>query len=431
MEPTSVTQPLRPARFSLESLVFLSLVMLPYVSYGALVGLGLTLLVWLWRWGKQVWSLLYRQGWVGLTLLLGLSVVASQNPLESALEALNFWPFFIFYAALVVAINQLPQPWFTLGRWAHGLVLASLPISLRALLEFYLKAPTNLARWRSYPWLNWLYLEPDYGHRADAVFGHPNVLASYLVIILGLGLGLCATYLSRPPSRWSYAIYGATGLALVGIFCSGSRNGLLVAGLQLVLFFMVIRSGRSLLWAGLAVSLAMAIAIGVWGVGGRSLTTALSTATLRLDAWRLALEMIPQHPWLGSGLGTFKHLYNPADFTVPDDLLPHAHNLWLTLAAEVGVPFTLGLTLVVGAMVLRGTLNLLQGPGQNLGPDQALATGYWLGFIGTALFAIFDLPFYDARVNVLGWLLLAVIQQPPPYLGEGTRSTTLLGRKIS
>jgi hypothetical protein len=34
-------------------------------------------------------------------------------------------------------------------------------------------------------------------------------------------------------------------------------------------------------------------------------------------------------------------------------------------------------------------------------------------------------------VNVLGWLLLAVIQQPPPYLGEGTRSTTLLGRKIS
>jgi hypothetical protein len=82
-------------------------------------------------------------------------------------------------------------------------------------------------------------------------------------------------------------------------------------------------------------------------------------------------------------------------------------------------------------MVLRGTLNLLQGQGQNLGPDQALATGYWLGFIGTALFAIFDLPFYDARVNVLGWLLLAVIQQPPPYLGEATRSTTLLGRKIS
>ncbi|MEB3313360.1 MAG: O-antigen ligase family protein, partial [Cyanobacteriota bacterium] len=229
-------------------------------------------------------------------------------------------------------------------------------------------------------------------------------------------------------SRWRYAIYGATGLALVGIFCSGSRNGLLVAGLQLVLFFMVARSGRSLLWAGLAMGLAMGIAMGVWGVGGRSLITALSTATLRLDAWRLALEMIPQHPWLGSGLGTFKQLYNPADFAVPDDLLPHAHSLWLTLAAEVGLPFTLGLTLVVGAIVLRGTLDLVRGPGQN--PDQALAMGYWLAFIGTALFAIFDIPFYDARVNVLGWLLLAVLQQLPHYLGKGTPSATL-GRMMS
>lgn len=401
----------RTDRFSLEYLVYLSLVVLPYLSYGALVGLGLALVVWLWRWSGEVWALLYGQGWIGLTLLLGFSVAVSENPLESALEALNFWPFFIFYAALVVAIGQLPQPWLTLRRWAHGLVLASLPISLRALLEFYLKAPSNLARWNGYPWLKWLYLGPDYGHRADSVFGHPNVLASYLVIILGLGLSLSADHLGRTPNRWSYAIYGATSLALVGIFCSGSRNGLLVAGLQLGLFLILVRSVRSLLWAGLVLFTAMVLAILVWGVGGRSLMTALSTATLRLDAWRLALEMIPQHPWLGTGLGTFKQIYNPADFAAPDDLLPHAHNLWLTLAAEAGLPFTLGLTLVVGGILLRATVALIRGIPDSLGRDHLLATGYWLSFVGTTLFAISDIPFYDARVNVFGWLLLAVMQR--------------------
>ena len=409
-----MTQSLRSSRFSLENLVCLSLMVLPYLSYGALVGLGLALLVWLWWWGREVWFLLYSQGWIGLTLLLGLSVAVSQNPPESALEALNFWPFFIFYAALVAAMGQLRQPWLTLGRWAHGLVLASLPVSLRALLEFYLKAPGSVARWSGHPWLNWLYLGPDYGHRADSVFGHPNVLASYLVIILGLGLSLSADHLGRSPSnRWSYAIYGSTAMALVGIFCSGSRNGLVVAGLQIGLFFILVRSMRSLLWAGLALFTAMLVAVLVWGVGGRSLPTALSTATLRLDAWQLALQMIPQHPWLGSGLGTFKQLYNPADFAAPDDLLPHAHNLWLTLAAEAGVPFTLGLTLVVGGILLRATVTLIREGSPNLVQDQVLATGYWLSFVGSSLFAISDIPFYDARVNVLGWLLLAVMQRLP------------------
>jgi len=389
------------------------LVILPYLSYGALVGLGLALFVWLRQWSREVWSLLYSQGWIGLTLLLGLSVAVSENPLESALVALNFWPFFIFYAALVVAINQLSQPWFTLRRWAYGLVLASLPISLRALLEFYLKVPGNLAHWSGHSWLNWLYLGRDYGHRADSVFGHPNVLASYLVIVLGLGLSLSVDRLGRSPNRLSYAVYGATSLALVGIFCSGSRNGLLVAGLQLGLFFMLVRSVRSLVWVGLALFTAMVLAILLWGVGGRSLMTALSTATLRLDAWRLALEMIPQHPWLGSGLGTFKQLYNPADFAAPDDLLPHAHNLWLTLAAEVGLPFTLGLTLVVGGILLRATVTLMQETPNNLDRDHLLAKGYWLSFVGTGLFAISDMPFYDARVNILGWLLLAVMQRLP------------------
>jgi O-antigen ligase len=123
--------------------------------------------------------------------------------------------------------------------------------------------------------------------------------------------------------------------------------------------------------------------------------------------------MIPQHPWLGSGLGTFKQLYNPADFAAPDDLLPHAHNLWLTLAAEAGVPFTLGLTLVVGGILLRATVTLIREGSPNLVQDQVLATGYWLSFVGSSLFAISDIPFYDARVNVLGWLLLAVMQRLP------------------
>ncbi|MFQ4138821.1 O-antigen ligase family protein [Nodosilinea sp. PGN35] len=230
-----------------------------------------------------------------------------------------------------------------------------------------------------------------------------------MVIVFGLGLGLCAYYLNRPELRAkSFWICGATALALVGIYCSGSRNGLLIAGIQLLLFGGLLRPYRYIFWAGLgAIALLIASAL-IWGVGGRSLAEAFATVSLRFSVWRLALDMIPQHPWFGTGLGTFKHLYDPADFPVAGDFLPHAHNLWLMLAVEAGIPVALGFTGVVGWVLGRSTFALVAVP---LPPDaRALVAGYLTGFGGTTAFAIFDLAFYDGRINILGWLLLGGIQ---------------------
>jgi O-antigen ligase len=386
-----------------------SLGVLPYLVYAAIAGLAVVLLVSLYRWGREIWRLLWVQGWVGLALLLLLGVALSHAREESALQVTNFVPFFVFYAAIAVAVPQFAQPVNTLRRWALTLLLASLPINLVAMVEFYLRAPASLSRWGTSPWLQWLYTQSDYGHRAKVLFGHPNAQANYMVIVFGLGLGLCAYYLQRPsPPAQRLWVSGATALALVGIFCSGSRSGLLIAGLQVLLFGGLLRPYRYIFWAGLgAIALLTASAL-VWGVGGRSLGEAISTVTLRFSVWQLALEMIPNHPWFGTGLGTFKLLYDPSKFPVPDDFLPHAHNLWLMLAAEAGVPVALGFTAIVGGVVGRSAYALVKQP---VSPAvMTIAAGYLTGFGGTAGFALFDLAFYDGRINILGWLVLGVIQ---------------------
>jgi O-antigen ligase len=259
------------------------------------------------------------------------------------------------------------------------------------------------------PWMNWLYLQPDYGHRADSVFGHPNVLANYLVVLLGLGLGLCAHYLDKPPKRSAQAIwiYAATGLILVAIFCSGSRNGLLAASLQILCFGWLMRRYRFVALAGLGSILAVALGVVTWGVGGRSFIDAFATITLRFDVWRLAADMIRNHPWLGSGLGTFKLQYEP--YTIPIyETVEHAHNLWLMLATEMGLIFTVGFIAIVGLIVQRSLVSIIT---QNMPRrEKYVLAGYLIGFAGILIFAMFDLSFYDSRVNVLGWLLLAVIQ---------------------
>ncbi|MGB3203217.1 MAG: O-antigen ligase family protein [Nodosilinea sp.] len=408
MEPTKVTG-FRVSSLALERLVLVTLVALPYVIYGALVTLVSFLLVSLRRWHRQIWRLLYTQGWVWLALGLGIGVALSQAPGESALQVLNFVPFFGLYGAIAVALPTFPRPLKTLHDWALAVLIATVPVNLAALGEFYLRSPGGFSHWSSHPWLQWLYLKTDYGHRASAVFGHPNAFANYMVIVFGLGLGLCAYTLSHPHlRRKSLGVCSATALVLVGIFCSGSRNGLLIAGLQLLAFGGLLRPYRYIFWAGLGAIALMTVSILIWGIGGRTLPEALATASLRVNVWQLALEMIPWHPWFGTGLGTFKLLYDPADFPVAGDFLPHAHNLWLMLAAEAGLPVALGFTVVVGWIVGRSTYTALCTPL----PANALALlgGYLAGFGGTTAFAVFDLAFYDARINSLGWLLLGSLQ---------------------
>lgn len=406
MEPTKESG-FRVSLVTLERLILAGLVVLPYMVYGALAPLVAFLIISLSRWGRAIGRLLLTQGWGWLALGLGVGVALSQAPGESALQALNFVPFFVLYAAIAIALPKFAQPLSTLHHWGLALLLAAVPVNLAALAEFYLRAPSSLVRRRDHPWLQWLYLQTDYGHRASAVFGHPNALANYMVIVFGLGLGLCAYYLNRPELRTKALwICAATALALVGIYCSGSRSGLLIAGLQLLLFGGLLRPYRYIFWAGLGAIALIAISSLVWGIGGRTLGEALNTIYLRFDIWQIALEMVPQHPWFGTGLGTFKLLYDPADFPVANDFLPHAHNLWLMLAVEAGVPVALGFTAVVGWVVGHSTYVLISHPL----PATALLAGYFTAFGGTVAFAIFDLAFYDARVNILGWLILGIIQ---------------------
>lgn len=411
MVPTNPKSASETVPALLQHLMLGGLLVLPYLSYLGMAMLAVFLGICLRHWGREIWQLLYRRGWVWLALALGVNVALSRFPTESALQSMNLWPFFIFHAAIAVALRHLPQPITTLHRWALGLLLATIPISLRAIVEFYLKAPSSVARWSGNPWFDWLYLQPNYGFRADSVFGHPNVLANYLVIIFGLGLGLCAYYFEKQRRQaLSLVVYGATALALAGVFCSGSRNGLMVAGLQLLCFGWLMRRHRYLVLVGLGSLVALGLGAMVWGIGGRSILEAFATASFRFDVWGASMDMIKQRPWLGHGLGSFRLNYQP--YTIPVyDWVAHSHNLVLMLITELGIPIAVGFLGVVGWTVAQGLQGLKQTPLPR--PQQLVLIAYYLGFAGMVGFSMFDLTFYDARVNVLGWLTLAVLQATP------------------
>jgi exopolysaccharide production protein ExoQ len=84
-----------------------------------------------------------------------------------------------------------------------------------------------------------------------------------------------------------------------------------------------------------------------------------ATATGRLNMWRLSWDAIQLHPLRGYGYGTFWRTDGPAEqlWERSRFRMPHAHNGWVDVALQLGVPLTLllvGWMLWLGARVLRG-----------------------------------------------------------------------------
>lgn len=175
--------------------------------------------------------------------------------------------------------------------------------------------------------------------------------------------------------------------ALATTFMTRSRAGSLltvvVLGLVTVLYFAPeIKSGRRML--GAIAALAVAGALAIAGAGGQiahDIETRGVYDAGRAAAWRSALAIIRDHPWLGTGLGTFGSVF-PA-YRMPAGgvwgVFDRAHSTPIELLVEMGIPFSMlvfGLWIVMLVLLaragLRGSRNRIY-----------MVTGFGIGTLGT------------------------------------------------
>lgn len=393
-----------------------SLMALPYVSYAALVvmlGLFITALV---RRGRRVMGLCGQRGFSWLTGGMLFSACFSLDKGEGFLQLTNFLPFFVLFGVMAtvpaVVAGGAKKSFEKLESLAHWLLVSSIPICLGAIAEFVVKFEAIAPKFQALPLPAWFFsyiYEPDFGHRAHSVFSHPNMLSAHLVIILGLGLGLMIKALN---TRSVAARNGWQAIALLlcvaAIFCTGSRNGLLIAGILMAIALYSARRHRWLMLFGSAMGGMMVSAAFAFGIGGRSLSLALVTQDPRLSVWRLAIEMIRQRPWLGWGFSGLRQIYIPG--SIPEyDVIYHAHNFWLFLASEAGIPVTVCFCAVIGTIYYDGVRAYLDRKSWRGDGNRPILLGYLLAFASSILFGLFDVAVFDARVNLLNWGLVAAI----------------------
>jgi O-antigen ligase len=180
--------------------------------------------------------------------------------------------------------------------------------------------------------------------RAVGSFGHPNILAAFEILALpgALALSLRGPSVIRPFA----ALAGA--LCLMGLVLSLSRGGLLAGAAA---------AGVLLLWAPFRRLVALAaVVVGILLVSGLSAlpdspevdVVAKRLSSVRYSAqgvnprfqiWRTTPDIVADHPVFGVGANVFPEIA-PAYGLISSRLggaYEHAHNVPLTIAAELGL----------------------------------------------------------------------------------------------
>ncbi|NJK66063.1 MAG: O-antigen ligase family protein [Microcoleus sp. SU_5_3] len=417
---------------------------------------------------KQKFSQMSRRsvnlGFAVLSVLLIITAVFGRKPLEAFLGLGNFFPFFILFAAFSSLIQTPAQ----LRQLSWILVISSIPVIILGIGQQFLG------------WSGIVQLQPVFGWvleptgnppgRMASVFMYANILACYLTIIFILALGLWIqegeiekwreeergrgmdTNYQLPITNYQFLFltFAVVGNAVCLIF-TNSRNAWGLAVLAAIVFAVYAGWKKLLTVVFSAVGAVFLSAFGpepmrqylrrivpafFWARLTDEMFPNRPTATLRTTQWEFAWSMTQQRPWTGWGLRNFTPLYEAQ----MHEWLGHPHSLILMLTAETGIPATLCFLGLVGWVLARGVLLLVnwrshfpvdlqqqqmttqetekssilditnsvicQDPNSG---DRLIFFSYLLAFAACTLFNTVDVTLFDFRVNTISWLLLAAI----------------------
>lgn len=269
-----------------------------------------------------------------LAALLGLAI--SPQPDETRVQAWRLLNGMVLYSSLAAWAGVRSRL-----RWAAaGLALASAALAFYALIGVAWTdagVPAILRRLYS--------LLP--AQVSDAA--NPNVMAGALVYLLPIPLALALFLVGRSQrgakkgNAWQIAAFALAGLWSAAVLAFTLSRGAILATAAAILAVAALRWRRG--WLLVPAILVVGLAVSLWLAPERVLSEAIASATLggsegRGEVWTRALYILEDFPLTGVGLGAFTRvtdLLYPL-FRYPPGAIGHAHNLFLQVGVDVGLP---------------------------------------------------------------------------------------------
>ena len=234
----------------------------------------------------------------------------------------------------------------------------------------------------------------DIGGRVTSLFSNPNILAVYLLLYFPLSLNATFSFQNKGRMRLFYAV--TAFLSALCILLTWSRGAWLGLALEIVLFLLLHSKKSRKILCFLPLML-LAIPLLPSNFKGRLYSIGdlgESSIRYRLLTWQGAWKMLGKHPF-GIGVGerawraVFPHFAASGTARVM-----HAHNIFLQVAAELGVVGIFVFFLLIAMALLCGLQK------RNIAPLLALS--------GVLLMGMFDHLWYAPAMLIPFWSMIAL-----------------------
>lgn len=293
-----------------------------------------------------------------------------------------------------------------------GLLIAGFVITLLGFVQ--------LQTWFRQVLTSGVFLMPP---RPVSVFGNPNFLSDFLIVIIPLTL-----------SRWFMAravqpkiLLGAYAVLQVGLLLLTSSRGAwigIAVGLVVWAAMVITRNGRLtpasvqawwqrqssrlklVMIAGFVTGIIGTVGIGLYLV--RSLNAPGRSSDLRAEIYTAAVQLFAEKPLTGQGLFTFGRGLVRLPGINPDKPHSHAHDLPLQIAAELGV---LGLA-ALAVTVYIGYRTVQRNWQSSTAQGRLILAGATAAVVSVGVHQLTDVPVMMPALALTGLIALVLALAP-------------------
>lgn len=266
---------------------------------------------------------------------------------------------------------------------------------------------------------------------------HANLLAGVLVVVLPVLVGFLVVPGVQRPRLQSLLIAFLALITFIILILTQSRGGYL--GVLMSLVILGCLRWPFLGWGVLLLAISIPL-IGRWD----ELLSLMDTLSRedsfggwvdRLDIWTQSAQAMQDFVFTGIGIGTFT-LVIPLLYPlrVPIEGFPHAHNLFLQVGLDLGLPGLIAyLSIIVSCFWML--IHLVRDRSDPL--RWSLSIGATSSLTGMLVHGLFDATLWGTKVAFVQWLLFALIvllhmeqvetnEQPSTLVENSDCSTTIL-----
>jgi putative inorganic carbon (hco3(-)) transporter len=135
----------------------------------------------------------------------------------------------------------------------------------------------------------------------------------------------------------------------------------------------------------------------------------ISTLAGRMNVWADAFDALRTSPWLGIGLDYFRNSGYSMVLWPPNQMVgvPHAHNIFLQTALDLGLAGLATYLLLIGFVLIRGLEFLRAKRGEGLVPNVAI--GATLSVIAVHAYGLLDAVSLGTKLGIFQWLSCGLI----------------------